>query len=99
MAVLYRTRGSGAVLLIWIRIDPGSGSRSLEIDKINKYAWFPVFQKGFCTFVCMFFDLLPTIFHVKNSTFVILNSDKDPDTHGSASALKPMRIYNIGLMY
>jgi hypothetical protein len=59
----------------WIRIqfalldpDPyleyGSGSESLEIDKtlqINLASWHSAYQKGLCTFVGMFLDLLPTV--------------------------------------
>ncbi len=60
------------------------------MTKINKYTWFVAFQKGFCTFVRMFFDLPPTftvrslsryIYNVKIQFFVTLKSDQDPDSH------------------
>jgi hypothetical protein len=39
---------------------------------LQKNPWLSAFQKGFCTFVEMFFDLLP-IFHVKLELFVTKN--------------------------
>jgi hypothetical protein len=42
--------------------DPRAGKQT----KINiKITWFPAFQKGFCTFVGMFFDLLPDRLQVR----------------------------------
>jgi hypothetical protein len=67
---------------IWIRIpidlavlDPDPDA---EEWNFNKYTWLPAFQKDFCTFVGMFFDLLPGtyfeyIFFVKIQLFVTLS--------------------------
>jgi hypothetical protein len=79
---------------IGIRIDPpdpywecgsGPGSRSKELDqKLQINLWFPAFQKGFCTYVGVFYELLPTNkvnFSCKNSTFSRGKSEQDPDPH------------------
>ncbi len=50
--------------------------QNLQINLVS------LFQKGFCPFIFMFFDLLPTLsifFHVKIQLFVTLKSDQDPD--------------------
>jgi hypothetical protein len=60
---------SAFIWLSWIRIrignaDPDPGA--WKLNKIYKQIWVLPFQKGFCTFVGMFFDLLvitvPTYF-------------------------------------
>ncbi len=58
--------GSAFIWLSWIRIrfrignaDPDSGA--WKLTKIYEWTLFPAFQKGFCTFVGMFFDLLPIL--------------------------------------
>ncbi len=39
-------------------MDPNPGA--WKLTELYKETWFPAFPKGFCTFVGMFFDLLPT---------------------------------------
>jgi hypothetical protein len=53
--------GSASICLSWIRIcvwnaDPDPGASKLTKFFTNKIV-FSAFQKGFCTFVCMFYDL------------------------------------------
>ncbi len=59
----------------------GSGSRTKELDQTFQKNLIQAFQKGFCTYVGMFYDLLPTcgthIFHVKIQLLVMAKSDQD----------------------
>ena len=91
--------GSALIWLSWIRIldgnadpDPDPGTRKLT--KMYKETLCQTFQKDFCTYVSMFYELLVTYIkygtytvHVKIQLLVMPNSDQapDPDPHGSAS--------------
>jgi hypothetical protein len=59
-----------------------SGSGGMEVYESLQINLVFCLSKGFCTFVCAFFDLLPTlstyIFHVKILLFSIYKSDQDP---------------------
>jgi hypothetical protein len=60
----YPAYRSPFIWLSWIRIrsrkaDPDSGAWNQT--KIYKETWLLAFQKGFCAFVGMFFELLPTL--------------------------------------
>jgi hypothetical protein len=52
-------------------LDPDPDSGTWKLTK----TWFPALQKGLCTIVGMFFDLLPTLFlfSCKNLTFYDFN--------------------------
>ncbi len=66
---------SSAGIRIFRNADPDPDPGAIKIDKINKETWFPVFRKGFCTFVnfvgiFLIYRLFTNIFHVKIQLFV-----------------------------
>ncbi len=78
--------GSGTALIWLFRIrnqecGSGYGSKSKEIDKLE----FQPFKKNFCTYIGMFYELLPSLstvyFPFINFTFCDIKSDQDPDPH------------------
>ncbi len=91
---------------IWLIGYPGSGSvleMRIQIQKHGNWLkWSNIpgstaFQKGFCTFVCMFFFTRIRI-SMDPHWFVSLDPDLDPRLRykaGSGSALKPVRIHTL----